>query len=216
MMMTPSMSVSEVDTTRDRLLEAAVQLFAARGFRGASLRELAEAVGITPPALYNHFSSKEALYRAAVRETFERSGGRLLAALQTQRPPMERLREFLRELATETRERTDFRHLLMRELLDGDREHLEFLARQVFDPVMEPLMELVRELSPRDDAFLVAMMIIGIVKQCSDMMVLQPCSRLDEEGDRNPQQIADQALRLIGPHFSVINGKSEPNREIAR
>jgi AcrR family transcriptional regulator len=54
--------VSEAGTeTRQHILEAALELFSAAGFARTSLREIAEKVGISKPALYYHFDSKEAL-----------------------------------------------------------------------------------------------------------------------------------------------------------
>jgi AcrR family transcriptional regulator len=52
--------------TRDRILTEAERLFAARGFAGTSLRQVADAVGVTPPNLYNHFRSKRALYESVL------------------------------------------------------------------------------------------------------------------------------------------------------
>ncbi|GAA0432717.1 TetR family transcriptional regulator [Acrocarpospora corrugata] len=46
---------------RDEILEAAANLFAARGFHGVSIEDIGAAVGITGPALYRHFRGKEAL-----------------------------------------------------------------------------------------------------------------------------------------------------------
>jgi TetR/AcrR family transcriptional regulator len=63
--------------TRDRLVEAALQEFAAHGFDGATTREIARRAGVALAALPYHFTTKEALWRAAadsifalLRETF--------------------------------------------------------------------------------------------------------------------------------------------------
>jgi len=47
---------------RDRILEAAVETFAAHGYRGASMRAIAAAAGISKPVIYDHFGSKRELY----------------------------------------------------------------------------------------------------------------------------------------------------------
>jgi len=52
--------------TADRILDAAEALFAARGFAGTSVRDIANAVGLNPASLYNHFANKEALYEAVL------------------------------------------------------------------------------------------------------------------------------------------------------
>lgn len=46
---------------REQILSTAADLFAARGFHGVSVSELGAACGISGPALYKHFSSKQAM-----------------------------------------------------------------------------------------------------------------------------------------------------------
>jgi AcrR family transcriptional regulator len=53
---------------RRQILDEAIQCFAARGFRGTTIRELAGRVGLTEAALYRYFPSKEALYQAILDE----------------------------------------------------------------------------------------------------------------------------------------------------
>jgi AcrR family transcriptional regulator len=53
---------------RSRILDAALPLFARRGYRGVSTSELASAVGVTVPVLYRHFASKQALFLAVLKE----------------------------------------------------------------------------------------------------------------------------------------------------
>ncbi|MFI5715067.1 TetR/AcrR family transcriptional regulator [Nocardia sp. NPDC051750] len=52
--------------TKQAILDAAVQLFVSKGFEQTSLREIADAVGITKPSLYYHFSSKLELLVAVI------------------------------------------------------------------------------------------------------------------------------------------------------
>src|SRR3954452_2369300 len=58
--------------TRDRMVDCALTLFAERGTTAVSMRELADAAGVTVPGLYYHFSSKADLIRAVYRERVER------------------------------------------------------------------------------------------------------------------------------------------------
>ena len=54
------------DRTRTRLLELAVQRFAADGFRRTSVSDIARAAGLQPASVYAYFPSKDALFQAAV------------------------------------------------------------------------------------------------------------------------------------------------------
>ena len=54
------------EETAARILDAAEALFAERGYAGTTLRDVAAAVGIRNPSLYNHFPNKESLYAAVL------------------------------------------------------------------------------------------------------------------------------------------------------
>jgi AcrR family transcriptional regulator len=60
--------------TRDRLVEAALQVFASHGFEGATTREIARRAGVALAALPYHFETKEALWRSAADRIFGRLG----------------------------------------------------------------------------------------------------------------------------------------------
>lgn len=57
--------------TRQRFLDAAAQLFADRGFHAVSIGELGTAVGLSGPALYRHFPSKDAMLEEILLGTSE-------------------------------------------------------------------------------------------------------------------------------------------------
>jgi AcrR family transcriptional regulator len=60
-------------TTAGRILDVALELFTERGYEGTSLREVAERLNLTTPALYYHYSSKEHLLISLVRPALERT-----------------------------------------------------------------------------------------------------------------------------------------------
>jgi AcrR family transcriptional regulator len=60
-------SQAEAARTRERVLARAERLFSQRGYRGVSLRELAEACGVRPFTIQHHFGSKLGLYDAVLR-----------------------------------------------------------------------------------------------------------------------------------------------------
>src|SRR5438874_6661224 len=59
--------------TREALLDAAATVFAARGFQGASLDEIAETAGYTRGAIYKHFADKEQLLHEVCQRLNERA-----------------------------------------------------------------------------------------------------------------------------------------------
>jgi AcrR family transcriptional regulator len=77
---------------RGRILDAALDEFAAGGYHETSMREIAAAAGITKPVLYLHFESKEALFVALLEEISGELTARGAAALATDAPPEARVR----------------------------------------------------------------------------------------------------------------------------
>lgn len=57
------------EDTRERILEQALELFSENGYDSVSVGEIARAVGIKAPSLYNHFPSKRAIFDAIVEST---------------------------------------------------------------------------------------------------------------------------------------------------
>ena len=56
---------------KTRILDAAMLVFRRHGFRRSSIEQVAEAAGLTRQALYHHFESKEALFRALIERVHE-------------------------------------------------------------------------------------------------------------------------------------------------
>ncbi|WP_309066488.1 TetR/AcrR family transcriptional regulator [Microbacterium sp.] len=80
----------------DAILRAAAQLFALRGYSGVSLEEIGTAVGVSGPAVYRHFSGKQALLGAVlIKVSLDLvEGGRAVAASVAD--DEERMRELIR------------------------------------------------------------------------------------------------------------------------
>jgi AcrR family transcriptional regulator len=60
--------MSSEDTTKMQILDSAYRLFTEKGFRGSSLRDIAERSGIKAASIYNHFKSKEEIFEAVFIE----------------------------------------------------------------------------------------------------------------------------------------------------
>ncbi|MGD9651669.1 MAG: TetR/AcrR family transcriptional regulator [Candidatus Dadabacteria bacterium] len=65
----------EKSTTRDKLLEAAIKLFAEKGFNGTTTKEIAEKAEVNEALIFRHFSTKRDLYGAIIeKKIFEEPG----------------------------------------------------------------------------------------------------------------------------------------------
>src|SRR5712664_4866180 len=67
---------------RTRILDAAMGVFRHQGFRRSSIEQAAEAAGLTRQALYHHFKSKEALFRAVIERVHENAMAAGIAAAE--------------------------------------------------------------------------------------------------------------------------------------
>jgi len=69
---------------QDRILDAAMRVFRRHGFRRSSIEQAAEEAGLTRQALYHHFSSKEALFRAVITRLYESALAAEIAAAEAE------------------------------------------------------------------------------------------------------------------------------------
>jgi len=67
-------------TPQDRILDAAMRVFRRHGLRRSSIEQVAEAAGLTRQAVYHHFLSKEALFRACLEALYVSSLAAEIAA----------------------------------------------------------------------------------------------------------------------------------------
>jgi len=56
--------------TKEKILDAALELISLYGYKGASVRKIAKAVGIRESAIYNHFKNKEEIFKEIMKELF--------------------------------------------------------------------------------------------------------------------------------------------------
>jgi AcrR family transcriptional regulator len=109
---------------RSLLLTAARECFAAKGFGGATTRQIADQAGVVEAALFRHFPTKRALFESAVLEPFEEFLTRYTAAwkaVQLDRSTPERiLRQYAAELYDLVRQHRDLFAALMAYGLESD------------------------------------------------------------------------------------------------
>jgi AcrR family transcriptional regulator len=102
-------------TRAEAIRDAALTLFADRGFRATTMKDIARAVGVRAPSLYTHVRSKNALLTEIMVTTMDDLIKGFHLAVATTRDPVEQLRH-----ATEAHVRYHTRH--RREAFVGNRE----------------------------------------------------------------------------------------------
>ena len=78
-------------SVRDRLLCAAVELFARKGYSATTVREIVDAAGVTKPVLYYHFGSKEGVFLALMGDALRTFEAALVAGLDAEGSARDRI-----------------------------------------------------------------------------------------------------------------------------
>jgi len=126
--------------TRDRILDRAEEMFAERGYRGTSLAEIADQVGIRGPSLFSHFKSKRALYEAVMTRLLDPFFA-LLDDLSELPDDGDRTATTLGRLMTHNAEHPRLSALIQQAVLEGG-EQLELLVDRWYRPYAESISEL--------------------------------------------------------------------------
>jgi len=126
--------------TRERILRAARDLYARRGFARVSMREVAAAAGVTKPALYYHFRDKESLFEECLTEFNAELSGTVREATRRGGDMTVRVRAVAEALLTGSPFHPVRVHDELAEQVSGQlRERLRSTFRSV---VVEPVTEL--------------------------------------------------------------------------
>jgi AcrR family transcriptional regulator len=138
--------------TRTLLLEAALQQFAANGYHGTSMRQIADAAGVAVGGIYNHFSSKEEILTAVILAWHPLN---VLVPALIEGSDAKSLEAFIRSVAQQCMNSLDERPALLRilliELFEFDGAHLPLLFERLWPNatlLMQRLVALDERLRP--------------------------------------------------------------------
>lgn len=120
--MAPSRSTPRAQRTRAALLDAAEDLFAARGFAATRLEDVAARVGIRRASIVYHFADKRSLYEAVLARVLGTLRERVERALAGPGPLAARIEAAVDAWADSVLERPALARLLLREVVDAGRE----------------------------------------------------------------------------------------------
>lgn len=158
---------SKPGSTREKFIEAATDVFAEKGFHGASIASIASALGLTKQALLHHFGSKEKLYG----EVLARISGNIMKDMEAvQRGSADSTSQleafFVRFHETASAQGREI-GLLVRELLDNE-QRAEKATNWYLKPFLEALTDLTMAQEdwqgrPRAEALAAVYQILGII-----------------------------------------------------
>ncbi|QFU76954.1 TetR/AcrR family transcriptional regulator [Halioglobus maricola] len=127
-------------TTAERILDAAEDLFAKKGYRATSLGDVADRVGIRSPSLYNHFRNKEALYQAVLERLIAEFSGPLAALSSQKVPDKDRVMQWLETIVRQHHANPNLARLLQHAALSGG-PHTNEIIERLFQPMFQPMDE---------------------------------------------------------------------------
>lgn len=137
--------------TGDRILAVAEKLFAERGFDAVSMNQIAAAAAVSKANIFHHFSSKNALYVAVLRNACRDAADHLENLGADPRPFADRLAQFAQEHLTSLLGHAEVSRLILRELLDDGPHRGQELAEQVFGEKFARFVRILREAQARGD-----------------------------------------------------------------
>ena len=185
------------DGTPARIAAAAIQVFAEKGYDGASVRDIARRAGLTEGAMYRHFDGKEALAREIFQDNIERWSARLETAAREAGPGISaELRAMVRFFCVAFDEnRALFAFLLLNQhgparTIDPQRPNpFMVLERHVAEAMARG------EIAPGDPALRSAAILGAVFQPALHVLYRRPDDRLS---DHLPE-IAAAAIRAAGP-----------------
>ncbi len=192
------------DATRERIVEAALEAFAEKGFRGASTRDIANRAGTNQGLITYHFQSKDALWRAAADRIIgllQKELGEHLAGLEFANP-RERRREAIRAYVRFAAAHPELFRLMVDEGKNSE-ERMKWLVDTHLKPMYERFMPEAGASDTGLDASMLAhayyvmagagSLIFAVAPECRRLTGLDPATRTTIETH------ADFVARLLVP-----------------
>jgi AcrR family transcriptional regulator len=118
--------------TVTRILEAAKDVFAEKGFAGARVDEIARRAGVNKAALYYHIGDKKALYADAFHNVIGTAAQRLIDGIKGSKTPEEKIKTYLKTLAKTFDENPQVPRMMMREMASGGQNLPDIFFQDLF------------------------------------------------------------------------------------
>jgi AcrR family transcriptional regulator len=165
------------DDTQQRVLEAAGQTFAEKGFEGATVREICQRAQVNIAAVNYYFRDKERLYVEAVKQACRDDAERVPLPEWLPGVPAEvRLRDFIRTVANRMlgNDRPRWHtQLILKEMADPTAACSEWVQEQI-RPLCQVLGGILKELFPNVPERKLHLLGFSIIAQCVYHRVFKP------------------------------------------
>jgi AcrR family transcriptional regulator len=163
-------------TRREQILAAAAELFARRGFHGVSIDDIGAAVGISGPALYRHFRSKDAMLGEMLTSISEYllAGGQ--RTLDTHAEPHRALPELIRfqvDFALDNPALITVQERSLGILTEPDRRRVRAMQRRYVELWVRTIMAIVPDVT-ESGARAAAHAVFGLINSTPHSAVPQP------------------------------------------
>jgi len=129
---------------REQILLAAEQVFARRGFKGTTTREVAEQAGIANSLIFYYFKNKMALYEAVFQNFFEQLEELMQQNLSLDLDRLGKLKNFLFTVTDFASAHRNMMRILLREIIDNGGI-VEKIAQDYFKPLYEIAVDFLKE-----------------------------------------------------------------------
>lgn len=113
------MAHSRRQAARDKILDAAANVFAEQGLAGARVDEIARQAGVNKAMLYYHVGDKNALYQAVLQRNFDLLFERIHETLRDKKTPEAKLEGFIEAIVAVVEKMASHPRIMMRELASG-------------------------------------------------------------------------------------------------
>jgi AcrR family transcriptional regulator len=185
-----------------QMLDAAVTVFARRGYHAASMEEIADAAGITKPMIYLYIGAKDDLFMACISREAERLTAAILTEADQQWPAQEQLWRALKAFfAAVAADRDAWSLVFRRSRQEGDTFAAAALAlRQQMVDISTGLLMRAAESGARvateDDLRALGLAVVGACEALADWVVDHP--------EADPQVTAAQMMNLAWMGFDRL------------
>ncbi|MFH1154387.1 MAG: TetR family transcriptional regulator [Pseudomonadota bacterium] len=137
--------MGNTETNKDRIFKTAVSLFSTKGFRGTSIRDIANEMHISLSNIYHYFGNKEGLLLAILEHSSKRLVDELKAVSEMDLSPVEKLRRLVEthiRLAGSYTDETKIFFLDEEHLSEEGEEINRGIQRQIYEFYLKVLKEL--------------------------------------------------------------------------